>query len=389
MSFGQLPVYATPTYYTSVIVDPLVRHDGVDPLSGCHVVFDGGSQPEFDIRVRYAASYLYVEGMAFVKTAETISSANEGIVSCNGAGAIYEPTTAFGLGVVLDKCLWSETLATSIRICPGLGILLGAKNASDKFVSVSNSVFHSFRNNSAVYAFDLSNFDQAWSIYFDNCTFGFNGRTDTNDGAGIWIDQENALSNTNLYLYNCNFGDNVKQNTPYFDLLYDRSFPGTLDGTHNLYGSNNVWQNGTNSSVSPGTLNNYLTNTITALDGFETTTTSTTSVIVNDVTTYGQYDLDLVQPTGGGNNLALNAGVNRIGSEPDPRQDFRFDILGRRRFAQAYDTGAFQVTTGVPFKYWNGTQWVYGSALRYWDGSAWQFVSSAKYWNGSQWAFPS
>ena len=90
--------------------------------------------------------------------------------------------------------------------------------------------------------------------------------------------------------------------------------------------------------------------------------------------------------------MLLGNGTNRIGSEPDSRQDFSTDIAGNPRVAKAgfVDIGAFQITEApAGFKYWDGSAWADSTAVQYWNGSAWTDVTGIQYWNGSAWTDPS
>jgi hypothetical protein len=386
---GQHRVFSDSTYYTSFIVDPSVRHDGVDATTGARVDH-GGSNPSWDIRVRWAASYMYIEGLAFIHDVATASSF-EGMLLLEGSTSGTVGTEFFGNNVVVDKCLfhYAPALNTSIYACEGLVIHYGAENVGDTFVSISNCVFHSCKDNAGLVITDRNVGGALGNYYVDNCSFGFNGATNESFGSGILIDQDHFSSDTVLHLYNCNFGDNFDNSggTEYADLRYQRSslYP-TLDGSHVLNGANNVFQYPPPASFAGMT--NNLTGSISAANGFTQTTTQQFGIIVASTSTFGAYDLDLVQPTGSGINLALQAGTSRIGSEPDPRQDFTYDVLGRKRYSQGYDTGAFQISTASRFKYWNGTAWVDSVSVKYWNGTAWVDTVAVKYWNGSAWTDP-
>lgn len=386
---GNHAVYSSPDYYTSFIVDPSVRHDGVDAYTGAHVR-GAGTTADWDIRIRYAASYLYLEGLAFIRDDNANSSFNGVLYFLGASPSTTVGSKWYGENVVVDKCLFSYDPANTTGFCNTVDIQQGAENASDKWIMFSNCVFHSNRYRNAIYVHDTATVEMLWTIYIDNCSFGFNGSTSVQEGSAIWFDQDNNLSDTTLYLYNSNFGDNFDDSggTEYTDIRYNRGAYPSVDGTSVLNGANNVFQNPPPASFTNFT--NNLTGSITAANGFTQTTTQQFGIIVASTSTFGAYDLDLVQPTGSGINLALKAGTSRIGFEPDPvgRQDFTYDVLGRLRFSQAYDTGAFQISSGVAFKYWNGTAFVNSDRVRYWDGSAWQEVSEIKYWDGTQWAFP-
>ena len=111
----------------------------------------------------------------------------------------------------------------------------------------------------------------------------------------------------------------------------------------------------------------------------------TDAVIVKDlsVSTLPSLSMDLtpLKATTGVNDLFGN-GVNRQGSEPDPRQDFSKDILGNTRPTSSVDVGAFQSVRPL-MKVWDGSAFVEVNAVQVYDGSSFVDVSAIQRYDGS------
>jgi len=106
-----------------------------------------------------------------------------------------------------------------------------------------------------------------------------------------------------------------------------------------------VWTGSNNLSGVGGRINmagSTMTNWFEATSGVDVTAkTSGAWVLFNSITA-GSYDLSLLGH--GAANLPADNGVNRIGSEPDPRQDFSIDAAGNTRYTSSVDIGAFALT---------------------------------------------
>ena len=112
----------------------------------------------------------------------------------------------------------------------------------------------------------------------------------------------------------------------------------TWNGSHNLHTSSLTDVDGTDNT----------TNWQDASSGGATTTTTTANAVIFSNLTSGSEDLTLVAATGAGSNLAVDNGTNRIGSEPDTRQDFSVDITGATRATTGVDLGAFVLAGADP-----------------------------------------
>jgi hypothetical protein len=116
----------------------------------------------------------------------------------------------------------------------------------------------------------------------------------------------------------------------------------TWNGSHNLSGDQ-----GTHVEID-GTDN--LTNWQEATDGDSEVSQPSGSYIVFKDITVGTEDFTLLDGAAG--NLAIGNGVNRQGFEPDPRQDFSIDILGKKRSKIKVDIGAHALSQDAapPFR---------------------------------------
>ena len=234
-------------------------------------------------------------------------------------------------------------------------------------------IFHNYR---AAYIQNVSSGTK--NAYFDYCTF-----VDNDISAA-------SSSYSNIYFA---YATNAKVSYVYnvamglagaVDISVESSTSSNL--THS--GSNNAWDIDTTYFYS--STGSYTSSQDISSGGVTTTTTTANAMIVTSLTS-GSEDYTPVPATGAGSNLLLGNGVNRQGSEPDPRQDFSTDIRGAARPTTAgkIDIGAFQITTAAGFKYWDGAAWADSTAVQYWNGSAWTDVTGIQYWNGSAWTDPS
>jgi hypothetical protein len=132
--------------------------------------------------------------------------------------------------------------------------------------------------------------------------------------------------------YNCAFGGAT---TDTFRVLNPA-------GSNNLNGSHNARTVTMVSGITDNT-----TNEQNATGGMTDVDTTASAIIVASLTDTSE-DLTLVDATGGGSNLAIDNGTNRIGSEPDARQDFSIDVSGAVRGATGVDIGAFVEGVSVP-----------------------------------------
>jgi len=214
-------------------------------------------------------------------------------------------------------------------------------------------------------------------LHIDHCTLQTGSTTVNANYAGIRHIASSSGAETNLY------------NTIIVDTYY-YSYSAYSDST-NVGGTTNITDSGSYNTYdgplvyggNKGSFTGWI-NVSSISD-----TSSGSSIISVNETNYSNLDYTLTNLTV---NPAAGAGTNRIGSEPDSRQDFSTDIAGNPRTTKAgyIDIGAYQVTVApAGFKYWDGSAWADSTAVQYWNGTAWTDVTGIQYWNGSAWTDPS
>ena len=247
-----------------------------------------------------------------------------------------------------------------------------------------------------------------FSLYLDNCVFV---------DVGMLFSYVGAADNTvNLYVDHCA----VETATSSSEALADINFLNLNDQTANIYANNNWFEctGGTTGYVDtqdagsnctatisgaynvgdlstpfgdPGVTDNT-TNYEYASGGLTQVTTTSDAIILTSFDPAAKENTDATPAvaTGAGSNQLFGYAGNRIGSEPDSRQDFSTDIAGNSRPTKTgfIDVGPFQITTSPGFKYWDGTTWVDSVSVQYYNGTTWADVVAVKYWNGTTWADP-
>lgn len=246
---------------------------------------------------------------------------------------------------------------------------------------IDNCVIHGWQT--GIYAYQTES-GKTVNLYVDYCSIADQGSTSYYYDVNIRFLA--VYSGNTLNLYNTAMADAALTD---YTSSYTNGGTG-YGGTSNLtdVGSHNAWDNQTSYTTSNS---GGFTSTQTLSGGLTTTTTTANAMIVTN-TTSGSINFTPVVATGSGSNLLLGNGTNRIGSEPDSRQDFSTDIAGNNRASKAgfVDIGAFQITQApAGFKYWDGSAWADSTAVQYYNGSAWVDVNAIQYWNGSAWTDPS
>jgi hypothetical protein len=222
-------------------------------------------------------------------------------------------------------------------------------------------------------------------LYFDHCAYDsldtlselvYVDMVDTNSGDGTVL----TGNDVTVHAYNCwGFEGELRRN----------SSADTTGEVLTLNGDQNVWERLPFTGIYSYDTIQASANDVQATGGVtDVTTTASAIIITNDTTVQADYDATPVAATGAGSNLILKNGVNRIGSEPDSRQDFSTDIAGNTRSTSGIDIGPFQFSAQAGFKYWNGSTWADSVSVKYYNGTAWADVTAVKYWNGSTWADP-
>jgi hypothetical protein len=179
------------------------------------------------------------------------------------------------------------------------------------------------------------------SVQVAHCTIWGNGTTSSTN-SGLIVISADASASTTVTLYNTIGCGTLDSESDFADsaTTFNKLTPtGTVtwNGTHNLHTSDLTDIDGTDNT----------TNWQDASSGGATVTTTTANAVIFANLTAGSEDLTLVAATGAGSNLAVDNGTNRIGSEPDSRQDFSVDIAGVTRGTTGVDIGAFVLNVSV------------------------------------------
>ena len=252
----------------------------------------------------------------------------------------------------------------------------GISNVQSADIFIDNCVFAGQGQNAVISRFCVA------ALHFDHCTIGPVNVANSYSASYAAIRNEagSAGGETNFY-------NNIIVDTYPHSYSASNSSSG-VSGTSNITdaGSHNVIEHSYGNAYNAGS-----TGTEISASSFSDTSSGSTVVSVNE-TNYssgGGLDYTLTNLTV---NPAAGAGTNRIGSEPDPRQDFSTDIAGnvRKNKAGYIDVGAYQATAfPAGFKYYNGSNFVDTTAVQYYNGSAWVDVTGIQYYNGSAWTDPS
>ena len=190
--------------------------------------------------------------------------------------------------------------------------------------SISNNIIYGWGRGSILgQNFSGSN-TQTWSI--DHCTILQSATAGSADSGGI-TNRADSSATTVMNVFNTFVGDTQSA---------DEDFVETDNGTHTWTGTHNGDTDDTSSTTAG------LTSGQTNLTTADTSQGSGSFFVVKDLTG-GSEDYRLLNNTDAG-NLALGNGTNRIGSEPDARQDFTTSIDGGTRGAVT-DIGASQLST--------------------------------------------
>lgn len=208
-------------------------------------------------------------------------------------------------------------------------------------------------------ALELAGFNSP--IYVDNCVIS-SGNGNANQG--LFLRGDTGGGDTDVYVDHCfiygeyaGIGSRSSTGNTLTWNLYNTAgiSPGNsygfcdMDGSYNRANSSATQVfTGTNNLAVTGTSiqgTNSLTSGQTSAS-WTATTTATNAVIVTS-TTSNSEDFTPVLATGGGVNELLENGTNRIGSEPDVRQDFSVDITGATRGATNVDIGAYQISASA------------------------------------------
>lgn len=268
--------------------------------------------------------------------------------------------------VLISRCLLLGP-TTSDRAVYGIS---NTANVATKKLYVDNCVISNTNYNGIRTAYNQ------FHLYVDHCTIADNSISSIYS-SGVVLFTDTGGSTVNLY-------NNILVDVPGYSYI-GSNLAGSSNGTTNITdsGSHNIYDETNRNSANNGSITDWVQATSIS------DTTSGSSVISVNETDLATLDYTLTNLTV---NPAAGSGTNRIGSEPDPRQDFSTDIAGNSRTTKAgyIDRGAYQVTVApAGFKYYNGSAWDDANGVQYYNGSAWVDVTGIQYWNGSAWTDPS
>lgn len=223
--------------------------------------------------------------------------------------------------VLISRCiLWTATTQADKD-----GIYTGNWNCS---YSIDNCVIYGFTRG-GINIQTWQNTTLTATVNIDYCTIIECGSSGEVESAGITsrTGGTNVTNNVNVY------------NTGCFNTTNGNDFANfTESGTTNWAGTNNAC------SDASLTARGIATNSQESLTVTATTQASGTYAIFKNITG-GSEDFQLLDESAG--NLLIGNAVNRVGSEPDARQDFSLDIVGNTRntTSPSPDIGASDIFT--------------------------------------------
>lgn len=305
------------TNYVWLDVAPNVRHSGKSGTGHARVRSSSTGAHVFII----GEQYVRIENIEIRQ--DSTGASDEGIRLLNGSD-----------NALISRCI----IWTNRNVSDQDGIYSGNSAIN---VSVDNCVIYGWRR-AGIHAQNHSSFSastQNWNIDF--CTISNCG--DANEFESGAVNSRTGYSGSinNLNIYNT-AGLATRSSFDDFSVF-------STAGTTNWAGTNNASSDGS------------LTARGFAVDGWENVTLIDTSqssgsfFVVNDLTmNFSADDYQLLDDNAG--NIAYGNGVDRVGSEPDSRQDFSLDIVGNLRstLGPAPDIGASEyisassVTVSIP-----------------------------------------
>jgi len=260
-------------------------------------------------------SYARIDWLHFYRTSVGITDA--GIMSVQADNA------------VVSKCMFGDHFAAGVRDS-GWSVFGGASGL--RTVSIDNCVTVG-AGGTGVQLQSTSGGDL--TVNMDHCSFARNGASTASEPASgvyiyTWSNTATPTAILNIYNNAASGPNSVSQ--------FDWTFQSGGFATLTLNGSNNLTETGV--SLLGSVVVNNTTSWQTASSGIATVSKTSGSwwvVLVDADADTG--DLRLLDEEAG--NLAANNGINRIGSEPDSRQDFSIDIAGNTRDTTSVDIGAY------------------------------------------------
>lgn len=296
------------TNYVWLTVAAANRHAG--QFAGTHAKIDAAAP---GVLLDITEAYVRVEGLHFRRTTGTSSAVT---INANN--------------VVVSRCLFGDISPSTIG---NHAIVISGSSGGVRSVSIDNCAIVGTRNtpivvgNSSIYAV---------TVNIDHCTVvrgRGGGVASTLDALGLYA-QTDADGGITVNTYNTTFVGVTLSGLSDINLHYISGVAGIV-----LNGSNNLRKSAI-STVGAGVVDNS-TGWQVASSGIATVSkTSGAWYVVQIDADADTGDFMLLDDAAG--NLAANTGIDRTGSEPDPRQDFSTDIAGLARQASSVDIGAYQ-----------------------------------------------
>ena len=228
-----------------------------------------------------------------------------------------------------DECIRIASNTTNVLLSR-LIIHSTGTGASQDGIYTGNWACSGSIDNCIIYGFDRAGIhlqdyngtaDQTWNI--DYLTLFNNGGGAANEG-NLSVDAGDSGAVVTVNVYNTASGDG-----------------GNKDFNHQS-GSGTVTWTGTHNACSDTTLTSIglTTSAQESLTVTATTQSSGSYMVFNNITG-GSEDLLMLDEAAG--NLLSDNATDRVGSEPDARQDFSLDIVGNTRSGSTPDIGASEI----------------------------------------------
>lgn len=307
--------------YVWLTVDAANRHAGVWDTTKARIAYTGTATAAIEID----SDWVRVDWLQILRTGAGFGASDEGI-------RVRESTD-----VLLDYLIiWADVLDDGTD-----GIYTG--NWAITRLSISNSVIYGWdRGGIHLQQFGSSAINQ--DLRIDHCAVGASGRGDGSGEGCLHVRQSGGT--TTVDVHNSWFGG--RPNDPPAadprDIVLRAS--GSAAAFVDVIGSHNVYHNWVFIDSSGATAQLTWTDSIitNVFEGLTDVAPTVTAVYINQHFPLTGFDATLVDDP---LNMPILNGTNRIGSEPDPRQDFSVSINGTRPTSNV-DVGPFQISPAAP-----------------------------------------
>ncbi|MEM9134284.1 MAG: hypothetical protein AAGE88_18190 [Actinomycetota bacterium] len=301
----------TASSYVWLTVAAANRHAGVWDTGKARVAYDGTSTSAIEV----SEDHTFVEHLQIYRPSGPAGSSDETMrVLANGSN-----------GSLVSRCLfWSDDTANDMD-----GIYLG--NYEVEKLSIDHCVFWGFTR-SAIHAQEFTASGTInHTVNIDHCAMVGGGTA--GDEATLIIDQRSA-GTTTINVHNSWMGATGASG------VVVRNDPGGSGGSGIFAGSHNAFD----STATSGAGTFSWTNNQDASDDVVEAAPGTAGIYITETTQDATFD---PTPIDHANSVIIGNATNRIGSEPDARQDFSVDITGATRGSTDVDIGPFQISVGV------------------------------------------